>query len=305
VWVDREGREEPLNAPLNNYRYPKISPDGASVALTVVADRTDIQIWDIAHKTLTPLTFDTNGNIAPVWTPDGQRIAFFGTSLESDGTAGVFWKAANGTGKAEPLASGSTGALFPYCFSGDGKILAGAVTLDAQNFDIGILSMDEDREIKLLLHEEYLETQPRISPDGKWLAYTSGESGENEIYVRPFPNVDGGRWRVSTSGGDSPLWSPDGKELFYLVGNTEAVMRVAVETEPVFKRGNPETLFKGRYVGSYPADGTPWDIDPDGNRFLMIKPPVGADGAATETGPRKITIVLNWDEELKERVPVD
>ena len=165
--------------------------------------------------------------------------------------------------------------------------------------------MDDDHTHKLLLHEDYAESHPQVSPDGKWIAYCSAETGQQEIFVRPFPDVNKGKWQISTDTGNSPLWSPDGRELFYLTGQatTEAAMRVAVETEPTFKKGTPEELFRGTYVGYYPAD-FPWDIHPDGNRFLMIKTTAATDVATVGQQP-KINIVLNWDEELKERVPVD
>jgi serine/threonine-protein kinase len=160
--------------------------------------------------------------------------------------------------------------------------------------------MKGKREWRPLLNQKYTEFQPKISPDGTWLAYASMESGKFEIYVRPFPEVNKGRWQVSTSGGHTPLWSPDGQVLFYL--NDDAVMGVPVETGPTFKAGKPETLFRGTYVRMSANDGQPWDIHPDGKRFLMMKEPEAV--ASASGGPRKINIVLNWLEELKQRVPV-
>jgi Tol biopolymer transport system component len=179
-----------------------------------------------------------------------------------------------------------------------------------ENQDIVMLSMNEDKVLKPLLNGSYMEIQPQLSPDGQWLAYSSNESGQMEVYVRPFPEVNSGRWQVSINGGNSPLWSPDGQEIFYLIGNTEGVMAVDIETEPTFKPGKPRLLFNGSYVGAAPADGVPWDIHPDGKRFFMMKEPgtTGAESATGESavaGPRKINIVLNWDVELKQRVPVD
>ena len=120
------------------------------------------------------------------------------------------------------------------------------------------------------------EVQPQFSPDGRWLAYCSDESGsgERQIYVRPFPNVDsGGSWQISTGEGNSPRWSPDGKKLYYLIGANiaEAVMAVDVETEPTFSHGKPKVILRGRYLGSLPNNGIPFDVHPDGQRFLMIK----------------------------------
>ena len=173
-----------------------------------------------------------------------------------------------------------------------------------------MLSMEGKREIKGLLQEKHAELEPQISPDGRYVAYQSDESGKGEIYVRSFPDVNKGKWQVSSNGGGSPLWSPDGRELFYRSG--DATMAVEVETEPTFKRGNPKTIFKGMYSSSTLPKGTttPWDISPDSKKFLMIKPsgvPAGgstAEKLATAPPRPKINIVLNWFEELKQRVPV-
>jgi hypothetical protein len=165
-----------------------------------------------------------------------------------------------------------------------------------------MLSMEGDRKWKPLLNEKYHEAQPQISPDSRWMVYTSNESGQNQIYVRPFPEVNSGRWQISTSGGDSPLWSRDGREIFYR--NGDSVMVVSVKTAPTFSIETPKILFRGTYVGNVfqpnNIDFATWDVSPDGKRFLMMK----EAGAAAGGGPRKIIIVANWFEELKQRVPV-
>ncbi|HSW40722.1 MAG TPA: hypothetical protein VLL97_14665, partial [Acidobacteriota bacterium] len=173
-------------------------------------------------------------------------------------------------------------------------------------WDIGMLSMDGNHARKLLLAEKHAEAQPQISPDGQWIAYNSNElSGvmmKAEVYIRPFPDVDKGKWQVSTKGGNSSLWSRDGKELFYLSDDNSAMV-VSVETKPTFRLGIPKFLFKNSNLGVSAGSGTPWDIHPDGKRFLMIKPAGAAPSTGTGERP-KITIVLNWFEELKQRVPV-
>jgi serine/threonine-protein kinase len=305
VWVDRKGKEEPLSAAPNDYRVPRISPDGTKVALTIFAGgKFDIWIWDIVRETMTRLTFDGLGNYS-LWTPDGRRIAFAKVGVTVGLINNVFWKAADGTGEEEKLGSAQNRVLLPWSWSSDGNTLA-LFELDVaggMNYDIGTLSMKGNHEWRQVLNQKYIEFQPKISPDGKWMAYASDESGQLEIYVRPFPDVNKGRWQVSTSGGSTPLWSPDGRELFYLQG--DAVMGVSTETEPTFKAGKPETLFRGTYVRLSTNDGQPWDISPDGKRFLMIKPPASTGAVPTAAAPQpKINIVLNWTEELKQRVPV-
>ena len=248
VWVDRQGKEEALGAEPEGYSGLKISPDGTRVALTIgTTGNQDIWIWDIPHKTPTKLTFDKADDSAPIWTPDGKRIVF--TSLRGGGLGGVYWKSADGIGEDELLASKPDRLIIPWSFSRDGKILAVTeISLAPLGFDIGMLSMEGKREIKELLQEKYMEAEPQISPDGRYVAYQSDESGKGEIYVRSFPDVNKGKWQVSSSGGNSPLWSPDGRELFYRSG--DATMAVEVETEPTFKRGNPKILFRGTYFSS-------------------------------------------------------
>jgi len=253
------------------------------------------------------LTFDPTMDGLPLWTLDGKRIVF-GSNREGSGVK-IFWKAADNTGKEEIVGSLSGGDMIPGTWSRDGKTL---VVMERPNQaeirgDIGTLSMEGDHKHRVLLKEKYSHLQPQVSHNGRWIAYTSDESGQTQIYVRPFPEVDTGHWQVSTNGGDSPLWSHDDRELFY--HNGDAIMAVPVKTETTFSLETPKLLFRGTYV--FPNLSAiaqsinllyPWDISHDGKRFLMIKPP-GASTSA-EGGPRKINIVLNWFEDLKQRVPV-
>jgi hypothetical protein len=135
------------------------------------------------------------------------------------------------------------------------------------------------------------------------MAYTSTESGERELYVRSFPDTEKTKYKVSTNGGDSPLWSPDGRELFYRKDGE--VIRVPIAIKPTFKAGRPETLFRGDFVQSRANDGHTWDISPDGKRFLMMKWGATAEDKTTNRTTPKINVILNWYEELKERVPVE
>jgi len=303
LWVDRNGKEESIAAPPSFYQDPRISPDGTRVALAVTAGgNTDIQIWDLVHKNLTRLTFDSDWHYHhhPLWTPDGRRIAY---TSGNAGMYGICWKAADGTGKDELLVARGTKHV-PASWSGDGKTLVGlecfpTSSTSSNMTDIGTLMLQGDRKWEPLLNEKYNEAQPRISPDGRWMVYTSNESGRNEIYVRPFPDVDKGLWQVSTSGGDSPLWSQDGRQIFYRSG--DAVMSVSIKMDPTFSNETPKPLFHGTYVSAdfIANEFSPWDISPDGKRFLMMKESRSSPGE----GPRRINIVLNWFEELKQRVP--
>ncbi len=302
MWVDREGKEEPIAFDPDIYFFPSISPDGTKVAIrNTTGSNLDIWILDLAHKTRTRLTFDEAADSHPIWTPDSKRIAF---TSNRDERVAIYWKSADGTGTDELLVAGSGMVIMPRSWTADRKTLVFMEASEGINGDIGAVLMEGDGAKKQLLHENQREVEPRISPDGQWMAYSSDESGQFQIYVRPYPEVHGGKWQVSSVEGVWPLWSPDGRELFYRSG--DRYMAVPVKTEPTFSFETPKVLFQGTYV--IPATSSfisNWDIHPDGKKFLMIKPPGAAGSVSTSVGPRKINIVLNWFEELKERVPVD
>jgi serine/threonine-protein kinase len=174
-------------------------------------------------------------------------------------------------------------------------------------FDIGLFPLGggsergasgEPRQVTPLAQTTFDEANAEVSPDSKWLAYQSNESGQYEVYVRPFPEVDRGRWQVSTSGGTRPIWARSGKELFYLAPSG-AVMSVAIEGGSTFRAGSPTRLFEGRYLTS--LNFRTYDVSPDGQRFLMIKDA----GDDQRLGPATITVVQHFDEELKRLVPVN
>ena len=296
VWVDREGREEPIDAPLRAYTSPRISPDGTKVVLNPRDQEQDIWIWDLVRETLTRLTFDPGQDRQPVWFPDSQRIAYASQQGDGDGD-GLFWRAADGTGSAEQLAQ-SNGEIFPQSVLPDATavIVYGDFTGANTNEDIAIVRLDgDDQTVTPLLQTMFKEQYPDLSPDGHWLAYTSNESGNEEIYVRPFPDINAGRWQVSTDGGGQPLWARDGQELFYRNGG--AMMAVPIETEPTFAAGNPEVVFEGEYAT--PLGGRTYDVSLDGEQFLMMKE------ATDRSEPTRIIVVLNWFTELERLVPTN
>jgi serine/threonine-protein kinase len=301
VWVDREGNRKPLTIKPAEYIDCRISPDGSRVALTIgnTGINEDIWILDLASEIQTRFTFNESRDNTPLWTPDGKRIVFW-SNREEDG---IYWKSSNNTGNVEKIGPISGRWIFPSGWSEDGKTLLLEVgSEDNDGKDIIVMSMADDYPTKKLLTNEYLERDPRISPDGRWMAYTSNESGQNEIYVRPFPEVEGGIWQVSTGGGHSPLWAPDGRELFYR--SEVSVMAVPIETEPTFKmRGRPEELFRDMYFMN--TFGYSWDISRDGKTFLMIQRIGVENSESTPEIPPKMAIVTDWFEELKERVPVE
>jgi eukaryotic-like serine/threonine-protein kinase len=300
VWVDRQGKEEPLGAPSNPYIFPRISPDGTRIALGMSGENPDIWVWDLVRKTMTRLTLDKGIDNQPIWTPDSKQILFFSNRENKFG--GIFRKQADGTGDDEKIIGAPDRQLYPWAMSSDGKTLVVVDTPDSftAKADISVISMEGDHALKPLLHrDEYFESQAKISPNGKYIAYVSNESGKLDVIVRPFPEANKGWWIVSPSGGSAPLWSPNGRELFYFSLDDGGVMAVPVETEKAFTFGTPTKLFsRTPYLGEIGTPGTAWDIHPNGKRFLMMKRP----GATPSEPLRKITVVVNWFEELKQRM---
>jgi eukaryotic-like serine/threonine-protein kinase len=290
VWVNRNGTEQPLAAPARAYLNPRLSPDGRQIAVAITEQESHLWLYDLARQTLTRLTFEgsTNGN--PTWTPDGKRIAF---SSNRDGAINIFWQLADGSGGLERLTT-SQYLHAPASWSPDGQLLAFFEVNPTTQRDLWVLRMS-DRKPQPFLRTELDEAVPQFSPDGRWLAYISNETGRHEIYVQSYPGP-GGKWQISTEGGTEPAWNRNGRELFYRSG--DKMMAVEIATQPGFTAGSPRMLFEGGYETA-PFPSTNYDVSPDGQRFLMIKP-----SEAGEAAPTQINVVLNWFEELKQKVPV-
>jgi Tol biopolymer transport system component len=288
VWVNRNGAEQPLAAPARAYQNPRISPEGQRVAVTITEQEAQTWLYDLPRETLSRFTFEGNSNQYPAWTQDGKRIAF---RSNREGLLNLFWQLADGSGGLERLTT-SDFSQTPNSWSPDGQLLAFVEVTPTTGIDIWVLRMS-DHKAQPFLRTQFNETSPRFSPDGRWLVYASDESGSFEIYVQPYPGP-GGKWQISTEGGREPVWNPNGRELFYRTG--DKMMAVEITTQPRFSVGKPRMLFEGHYQPTpvtYPA----YDVSPDGQRFLMLKP---VEQAQT---PTQINVVLNWFEELKQKVP--
>ena len=295
VWVDRQGREEPLPFDSAPYWWPRVSPDGTHVAVTIIGQEgQDVWIGELARGTLSRLTTTPGVDNVPLWTPDNERVVF-ATHREQLGRFSFFWGRADGTGPVEKLlTSEAVGHFKPYGWSPD----AMNMVFDygpPPTLDIGLLEMEGEESWRPLLQTEANEAAPALSPDGTWIAYVSDQTGQPEIYVQRFPDL-GDRRLISYGGGTAPLWSPDGRELFYR--NGDQMMAVRIDREPTFTPGRPVVVFEGQYQAMFGAISRDYDLSPDGQRFLMIR-------ADDENAPApQINIVLNFFEELKERVPV-
>jgi Tol biopolymer transport system component len=306
VWVDREGHEDPIKAPPRAYFYPRLSLDGTRVALDVRDQQRDIWIWDLAHERLTRLTVEPTVEQYGVWTPDGKTVIYASSKLPGPrAPRSLFRRPSDGTGVVEQLTQGAV-AQFPSSVTPDGTALIfreetpPPTVGTSPGWDLVLLPLQGERRPRPLLQTPFSELNAEVSPDGRWLAYESNESGRDEIYVRPFPNVDGGKWPVSTNGGTQPLWARNGQELFY--ESMGALMRVPVKVGSTFEADTPRKLFDAPYL-FHPLEGglgRMYDVWVDGQRFLMVKESSGAD--ERPPSPR-IILVQNWFDELKRLVP--
>jgi Tol biopolymer transport system component len=260
------------------------------VALHIESGANDIWTHDLTRGSLTRITFQTGEDETPLWMPDGKKVIF--TASIGNEPRGVFWKNGDGSGEQELLATVSNHAHLS-AVSRDGKWLAYTLYESETRADIYLLPLSGDRKPQVYLKTPFNEREGKISPDGKWMAYASDETGRDEVYVQTIPG-GGGKWQVSVEGGYGPLWSPNGKELFFR--NENKVMAVAYTSTPTFTPSPPRLLFEGRYEAHPRREGV-YDVSADGQRFLMIRT------AGQQGGINQLNVVLNWGEELKLRAP--
>jgi serine/threonine-protein kinase len=293
VWVDRAGREEPIPTPPRPYVYPRLSPDGARLAVASQDLEQDLWVWEIGRATLSRFTFDPAQDVTPAWTQDGRRI-FFGSARA--GARNVYVQPADGSGTAQRVFV-SANFQDPTSVSADGtRVVINEVTA-SQGRDIRLLTLTPTPRVDSLVETRFEERGGSLSPDGRWLAYESNSSGRFEIYVRPFPAIGDGQWQVSTGGGVQALWAPGGRELFYRTpdGGLTSV-RVTPESS-TWTAGAPAPIFPGPYYLGGPNVSRQYDVTPDGQRFVMIK-----EGSETDF-QRAIVVVQHWFEELRRLAP--
>lgn len=294
VWVDRQGGTAPLWEERGSYANPRLSPDGKHLSLTLLRDGNwDIWVYDLERGVSTRLTFDEGGDTEQVWSPDGKYLVF---SSDRDGDIDLYRKRADGSGQLERLTESPT-ALWATSWSPDGRFLTYS---SAENgSDLGLLPLEGERKPEVFLSTPFFEHAGDFSPDGRWLAYASNESGRFEVYVRPLPS-EGGKWQVSDGGGSYPVWSRDGRQLFYRTD--EGLMAASVEVAgDTFRAGKPrevlEGAFRGGIAGVSFAGNTfaDYEVAPNGERFVMF--PASED--AGQGGPSHVTLVTHWFDELR------
>jgi serine/threonine protein kinase len=285
TWFDRSGKRLESVGPAADYFHPRLSHDGRRIAVALIDPQTaysDIWIHDLARRVSTRLTFGPGVNIFPIWSPDDKWLVF---ASNRKGPLDLYQRAASGTGQDEILLSSATTSRFPTDWSGATGLIAFFTTVPKA--DIWTLSVAE-RKATPFLATPFQEGSPQFSPDGRWMAYGSTESGTVEIFVQAFP-ASGGKWQISTAGGSYPRWRRDGKELYYIAPDN-TLMAVEIATGSRFGAGTPKPLFRAS-IKSFDI-GFQYDVSPDGSRFLI-------NTLAEDAQTSSITVVQNWTAELK------
>ncbi|MEP6918014.1 MAG: protein kinase, partial [Acidobacteriota bacterium] len=290
VWVDRQGRETAISVPPRAYVHPRLSPDGTRVAVFVADQELDLWMSDLKLATLSRLTSGGGVDTYPEWTPDSRHLIF---SSQRAGPLNLFRQQSDADGAAERLTV-SVNSQDATSVTPDGRTLIFTEMTPDTGEDVMQMRLDGTRAITPLVRTPFAERNGVVSRDGRWLAYEANDSGRFEVFVRPFPNIGGGRWPLSSTGGTRPLWSRDGREVLY-VAPTGAIMRVGISTGPSWAATTPTLLVKEGYATLSANPGRTYDISADGQRLLLIKPAA----ATAPSSHRAIVVVLNWAEELK------
>ncbi len=297
VWVDKEGQiKQLIGATPRNYNSVRISPDGARAAFGITdGDKSDIWIYDLARDTaLLPLTSDGK-SVGPVWTRDGQRVIYASGAIVR---RKLLAQRADTPDKPEHLPSVDILKNPTSCSPTGTELLV--LTYDPNHpetsLDLWVVSLENtgSRTPRPFCQQRHNERGAVWSPDGQWVAYQSDESGRWEVYVKPYPG-SGSKTTISAEGGCQPVWSRDGKQLFYRSSDGKKVIAAQIMANPTFSVVSVRELFEGQYVGNPTMDVQTYDVAPDG-RFLMIQDP-------QEPTPIAIHIVQNWFEELRRLMP--
>jgi Tol biopolymer transport system component len=301
-WMDREGKFTPLRETPSDYTNLAVSPDGKRLALEIFdGKRRDIWVYEWERDALTRLTFAGELNENPVWTPDARRIVY--SSLQKGGAPNLWWIRADGAGDAQRLTE-SKSVHYASSWRPDGKVLALSQQNPDTTFNILILPIEGDEksgwkagEPKPFVNSPSSEMKPAFSPDGRWLAYQSNESGSYEVYVRPFPGP-GGKWPISTGGGIFPEWSRNGKELFYRTPDSKIMVVTYTASRDSFRADKPQLWSPGQFTDRGLANPN-FDLHPDGKRFAVLK----SSGKDQTPAVNKVSFIFNFFDELRSDLP--
>jgi serine/threonine-protein kinase len=303
VWVDKDGVVSSVDPGWSAWLIPgavsfSLSPDGRSLALGLATDSlmadASKSIWvkRLDRGPLSRLTFERGSSDRVEWLPGGRRVSY--AFIRDSSPAELWSRPADGTGQAQLELRVEEG-VYSGIWSPDGRwLVVRTGGLDGTR-DIQVLRVGVDSVPRMLLGGPYDERAPDLSPDGRWLAYVSNESGRDEVYVRPFPNVDGGKWQVSRNGGSEPLWAHSGRELFYRRFRS-ALVAVSVSGGTVFELLGERALFPDTY--EFDLNNRRYDVTRDDRRFVFIRWVVN-----DSTAERHLTLVENWLSQLTGRVP--
>ncbi len=306
VWVDRDGRVETLLSDPRAYRCPRLSPDGRLLAMHIGGgfygrtSEADVWLQDLERGVTARFTVDPAPDYMPIWTPDGQRLTF---SSERGGDApNLFWQLADGSEEADRLTVSEL-PQFPCSWSPDGKVLAFVQLSERGDYDLWAVEIDEEGHpgrLEPLVKSPFGEWRAEFSPDGRWLAYSSNESGTWQVYVRPFPGA-GGKWQISSEAESVSnifvRWSRSSEELFYRPVPGRMMVVPYTANGDTFRAERPRLLFEAPLAdGGWPD----WDVTADGQRFVKLQ---SADDE--EIAPYEAIFVTNWFDELKRLVPTD
>ncbi len=302
-WVDNAGKTQPLHAPIGLYYTPRFSPDGKRLAFSRGSGHgTEMWVKDLDRDTLSRLSNLGGDNRGPVWTPDGKNIVFESTNPAAPG---IYWIRSDGSGEPQRL-TGNKLLEIPYSFSPDGKRLAFFQSGNGGSPDIFTALIEGDAahpklgNVELFLGTPFAETHPAFSPDGRWLAYSSDESGADQVYVRPFPGP-GGRWQISTAGGDFPVWSRGAsgaaRELLFETPDYRVMAVSYTAKGDSFAAGKPWLWTETRLwsLGNY----SNYDLAPDGKRLAAM-----VAGPNDDKPQTRLTFLLNFSDEIRRRAPV-
>jgi serine/threonine-protein kinase len=295
LWLDSSGKTQPLVAMPGAYGDPRFSPDGQRLALVSGPNNVDMFVYDLKRETMARLTFDAHDVRHPVWTPDGKHLAFSSRD-------GIFWIRSDGGGGAQRLIE-SKDQLFSDSFSPDGRRLAYSGLNAKTGADLWTIPLDlsDPDHPKPGKPEPFLQTpgqefRAKFSPDGRWIAYYSNESGRNEVYVRPFPGP-GGKWQISSGGGNLPIWSRAAPQLFYQTLDAHIMVVDYTVAGDSFVAEKPR-LWSSTPIRNLGIINS--DLAPDGKRFAVFPVP---DAKEEERGTVHVTFLLNFFDELRRRAP--